>query len=209
MQNFILIAVSITILMACGGSDYSEAENLIITDSTDGVGSFYECFGTDYYETSILPEEAYRRAECFISLVRESSIKEGVAFNELDVGANQHTILQYANSWYALAAEKGYPLAAKRLDRNQLALYAIEGQISTSNGSNHALLASEEQFYFLDLDHSGTLTLQEVMGDHALADSFAATDLDENGQINIAEYFIFTGEATAAGNETSFQELLE
>ena len=90
-----------------------------------------------------------------------------------------------------------------------MALHVIEGQLKASESRDYGLLASEKVFNLLDLDGNRSLTLEEALADHELVKAFSSSDLDKNGQINIAEYFIYSGEATAAGNETSLQELLE
>jgi len=204
MNKKLLIAVSVLLLTGCGGSEYTEIQEALITRSTDGIGPFYECFDSDYNETVVLSEDAYNKGECFMVLTRGTTSLGQSTFNELEVGANKHTILQYADSWYSIAADQGHPLAKNRLDLNQLALYAIEDRLLVSEKINYGLLASEKQFNFLDADHNGSLTLQEVLTDQELAQSFSLSDFDEDGKISIEEYIIYSGEATAAGNVESF-----
>jgi len=206
MNKNILITANLLLLTGCGGSEYSAIQDGLITASADGIGSFYECFDANYNETIVIPEDAYQKGECFMTLARGNSSLDQNSFNESEVGASQHTVLQYADSWYSIAARKGHPIANLRMDHNQLALYAIEDKLLTSNKANYELLASEKEFNFLDVDQSGLLTVQEVFADQELVQSFSSSDFNEDGKISIEEYIIYSSEATAAGIEEPIQD---
>jgi len=207
-KNLLLMANSL-LLIGCGGSEYAEIQGAVITMSADGVGPFYECFDSGYNDTIILSEDAYQKGECFMSLVQENTNLDQNTIKKLAVGANQHTILQYADSWYAMAASKDHPLAKLRLNHNQLALYSMESNLLGREKANAELLASEKEFNFLDTDQSGLLTIQEGLANQALAQAFFASDFNEDGKISIDEYIIFSSEATAAGNKDQLQDQLE
>ena len=209
MNNNLRIATSLLFLTGCGGSEYTAIQDALVTMSADGTGSFYECFDAEYNETVAIAEDAYQKGECFMTLARGTTSLDQSSFNESEVGANQHTVLQYADSWYSIAARIGHPIANLRMDHNQWALYAIEDRHLTSEKATYELLASEKKFSFLDADHNGLLTLQEVFADQELAQTFSSSDFDEDGKISIEEFIIYSGEATAAGNEESLPYQLE
>mgnify|MGYP000081774389 CR=1 FL=1 len=209
MNKSLVIAANLLLLTGCGGSEYAQIEDSLITTSADGVGSFYECFDQDYNETVVLSEDAYLKGECFMTLTLENSNLNQSSFNEAIVGADKHTVLQYADSWYYIAANKGHPIAKLRVDHSQLALYAMEDGFLAIERAKHELLASEKEFKFLDADESGLLTLEEVLANQELAQSFSSSDFDEDGKISIEEYIIYSGEATAAGHEKPLQDQLE
>jgi len=198
MNNYLLATSVILLLAGCAGenTDIQEAVN---TSSSDGTGPFHECFSSDYNNKIILPEAAYQKGECFLSLAL-SEHEDGKGFNEVEVGANQHTVLQYANSWYSMAANAGFPLAKSRLSHNQSELYAVESSVLAIENRGYEQLASEKEFNALDADHNGSLSFEEASATLSLAKSFSFSDFDENGKISLAEYIIYTGEATAAGN---------
>ena len=200
MSKHLLTSGIVLALAACSGAEHVDIQDALTVKASDGVGPFYECFSSDYNDTIILPEAAYQKGECFMTLAMGNNNPDGSAFREDDVGANQHTLLQYANSWLSIAAESGHALANHRLSYNKLALYAVEDRILDSQVGRYELLASEIEFEYLDLDHNGLLTRTEASMDEELAQSFSFSDFDENGKISLAEYIIFTGEATAAGN---------
>jgi len=198
MNKYLLATSVILLLTGCAGenTDIQEAINI---SSSDGIGPFHECFSSDYNDNVVLPEAAYQKGECFLSLALSEG-EDGSGFNDLEVGANQHTVLQYANSWYSMAANAGFPLAKSRLDHNQSALYAFESNALESEKGNYEQLASEKEFDLLDADRNGSLSFEEASAILELAKSFSFSDFDENGKISLAEYIIYTGEATAAGN---------
>jgi len=198
MNKYLLTTSVILILTGCTGGNTNTQEALNIS-SSDGMGLFNECFSSDYNAKVVLPEAAYQKGECFLSLAM-SEHEDGNGFNELEVGANQHTVLQYANSWYAMAANAGFPLAKTRLNHSQSALYAFESNALTNEKENYEQLASEKEFDTLDADRNGSLSFEEASAILELAKSFSISDFDENGKISLAEYIIYTGEATAAGN---------
>jgi len=200
MNKYLLTTGIVLALAGCSGAEHVDIQDALTSKSADGVGSFYECFSSDYNNRLVLPEAAYQKGECFMTLAMGNNNLDGSAFNEAGVGANQHTLLQYANSWFSIAADSGHALANHRLNYNQLALYAVEDRILDSEEGHYELLASEIEFEYLDLDHNGLLTQTEASMDKDLEQSFSFSDFDENGKISLAEYIIFAGEATAAGN---------
>jgi len=198
-MNKYLLATSVVILLTGCAGENTDIQEAVNTSSSDGTGPFHECFSSDYNNKVILPEAAYQKGECFLSLAL-SEHKEGKGFSEVEVGANQHTVLQYANSWYLMAANAGFPLAKSRLNHNQSELYAFESRVLAIDKGSYEQLASEKEFDILDIDHNGSLSFEEASATLSLAKSFSFSDFDENGKISLAEYIIYTGEATAAGN---------
>jgi hypothetical protein len=208
MNKYIQAAGLTIVLSACGG-EYPATHDSDSLLASDGIGPFYNCFELDYHDKVNTPDEAYHKGECFMSLAKGDNLLGQRVFNEADVGADQHTLLQYANSWLLYATTKGHSLAEYHLAQNQTALASISGAPSYGRQDEGVMLAYERLFNLLDIDGNGYLNLKEAQTDRTLARSFASFDFDDNGRISLGEYVISSSEATAAGNQIEADSLTQ
>ncbi len=76
----------------------------------------------------------------------------------------------------------------------------VAGSAFADETQDAEMLKSEAEFVSLDADKSGALSQDEAAADQALAEAFATTDVDQDGQISKQEFILYSGDATAAGN---------
>lgn len=199
-MNKYLPALGVALILTGSGGHFSDSDSQKPM-STDGISSFHNCFDSEYHAQTITPEEAYKKGECFMNLAKGNRLLGQSIFNQSEAGADRHTILQYANSWFVVAAGKGSSIAKYSLEQNRVALYDLEYQATSDAKANREMLAYKRQFNMLDVDHNGYLSLDEVQVDQKLARSFSQSDINDNGRISLGEYMVSTSEATAAGYE--------
>lgn len=205
MNKYLQASGIVLILSGCGG-EYAAIQDSQNITSADGVGPFYACFDEGYHKSIKIPELAYQQGKCFMDLAKGDNLLGQSIFNELEVGADQHTLLQYAYSWYTYAAEKGHALATYSLGQNQDALLAFDQQINAPDDASSVMFAYESKFHSLDSDRNGSITFAEAKLDLELSQSFAKTDINEDGRLSLGEYIVYSSEATAAGVEGNGRE---
>lgn len=198
-MNKYLKASGIALILTGCSSEYATVQDALLTKSAEGDAPFFECFGSDYHEPVIVSEVAYQQADCFMSLAQSDKLLSQSIFNELKVGADQHTVLQYAYSWFAFSADQGYGLAKYSLEHNQTALYAFEDELIKMDRAKNQQFVYGKEFNALDTDQNGVLSFNEAQEDQILVQSFARADIDENGTLSLGEFIVSSGEATAAG----------
>jgi len=156
---------------------------------------FDNCFSEGYNIAELTKDQIYLTAQCFTSLLE----KEKIEFASL--GASKLTIMQYSDSWYRAAVEKGHKLAQAHLDSNIVAFTALEQQTHFGiTAPVEQLLASEIAFNALDIDGNGLLSLSEASASKNLKKAFSKVDFDSDGDLSAGEYTILYGDMTAAGN---------
>ena len=197
MKNTIINKLSIAsfFLIMCYGITFvnAAAEDTISDIYSSG---FDACFSEGYHISELTKSQIYTTAQCFTSLLK----KEGT--EAVSLGASKLTIMQYSDSWYKAAVEKGHKQAQSSLDANRVAFNALEQQ--TYFGvivQEDQLLASEKVFNSLDTDGNGMLSLAEASNSKNLKDTFSEVDYDNDGVLSAGEYIILYGDMTAAGNK--------
>jgi len=185
--------VSLVLIMCCGVSSVSAA----VEDGTSDIYSsdFDACFSEGYNTSELTKDQIYFTAQCFTSLLE----KEGSETTSL--GASKLTIMQYSDSWYRAAIEKGHKLALDSLNANLVAFSALEQQTHFGiMAQDDQLLASEKAFNALDIDRDGLLSLAEASTSKNLKKNFSKVDFDNDGVLSAGEYTILYGDMTASGN---------
>ena len=187
------ISSATLVLIMCYGASFTHAatnENI----SNIYSSQFDSCFSEGYNVDELTQDQTYITAQCFTSLLE----KEGA--DTASLGASKLTIMQYSDSWYKAAIEKGHKLAQDNLDANTIAFNTLKQQthfgIIEQDGQ---LLASEKAFKALDADNNGTLSLNEASNSQGLKLAFSEIDFDNDGMLSVGEYTIQYGEMTAAG----------
>jgi len=185
---------SLVLLMSYGFTSACNAAE----ENFSGIYSsqFDSCFSEGYNVDELTQDQAYITAQCFTELLEQ----EGVDTESL--GASKLTIMQYSDSWYKAALEKGHKLAKDSLDANTIAFNALK--LQTHFGlieQNSQLLASEKAFNALDTDGNGLLSLAEASSSKNLKEAFSKVDFDSDGVLSAGEYTILYGDMTAAGNK--------
>jgi len=184
---------SLVLIMCCGASSVNASAEENISDIYSS--NFDACFTEGYNISELTKDQIYTTAQCFTSLLEKHDLPTD------SLGASKLTIMQYSDSWYRAAVEKGHQLAQTNLDSNMLAFTALEQQ--THFGTivhDDQLLASEKAFNSLDLDGNGLISIAEASNSTNLKKTFSKVDFDNDGVLSAGEYTILYGEMTAAGN---------
>jgi|GEM_PF-4305383 len=189
-----LSSASLVLIMCYG---ISSANALAAETNSDIYSSdFDDCFSEGYNISELTKGQIYTTAQCFTSLLETSGAEAA------SLGASKLTIMQYSDSWYRAAVEKGHKQAQSGLDANLIAFSALEQQTHFSViAQDDQLLASEKAFNSLDTDRNGMLSLAEASISKELKDTFSEVDYDSDGVLSAGEYTILYGDITAAGNK--------
>ncbi|MDX1452475.1 MAG: hypothetical protein R3183_07940 [Oleiphilaceae bacterium] len=156
---------------------------------------FDMCFEHGYNVDDVTQQQAFATAQCFTTL-----LETGV--DPMVTGASEHTIRQYATSWYSAAADKGHALALAHITRTLIALNQLEQSLhSRVTDAEWQLLAQNQSFVSLDTNRDGFLSADEAAQSSDIQLGFSTVDMDKDGLVSIAEYTIKHGEATAAGQQ--------
>jgi hypothetical protein len=187
-----LSRASLVLIMCYGTSFTHAATDEIISDIYSS--KFDSCFSEGYNIDKLTQDQAFITAQCFTSLLEI----EGADITFL--GASKLTIMQYSDSWYKAAIEKGHKLAQAKLDANTIAFNTLKQQAHFGIiEQDEQLLASEKTFKTLDADKNGTLSFAEASSSQDLKAAFTEIDFDNDGKLSVGEYTIQYGEMTAAG----------
>ena len=155
---------------------------------------FHACFSEGYNTSELSKDQLYTTAQCFTNLLQKEETQA------VSLGASKLTIMQYSDSWYRAAADKGHKLAQKGLDKNLFALAKLEGQTHFGTApQEEQMFASEKVFKILDTDKDGFISIAEASTTEYIKNDFSKTDFDNDGMLSQGEYTIQYGESTAAG----------
>ncbi|OUR88403.1 hypothetical protein A9Q81_23990 [Gammaproteobacteria bacterium 42_54_T18] len=99
------------------------AEDSVSTD-------FESCILQEYGDSQLSPEAAYQIGACFYEIVHERCMHQGdfeLANKSLMTLSNvsSHIILQYADSWFVLAAKDGHQTAMQQLAKTRKKLDTV------------------------------------------------------------------------------------
>jgi len=184
---------SLVLIMSCGASLASASTE---DNSSDFYSSAFDaCFSEGYNISELTKDQIYITAKCFTSLLEKEDSETA------SLGASKLTIMQYSDSWYRAAIEKGHNQALDSLNANMIAFTALEQQTHFGIiAQDDQLLASEKAFNALDSDKDGLLSLAEASTSKNLKKNFSKVDFDNDGVLSAGEYTILYGDMTASGN---------
>ncbi len=92
----------------------------------EGVSTDFEsCILQEYGDSQLSPEAAFQIGACFYKIVHARCMHDGEPVSEPLMtlsSVSSHIILQYADSWFVLAAKDGHQAAVQQLAKTRLKL---------------------------------------------------------------------------------------
>ena len=146
------ISSATLVLIMCYGASFTHAatnENI----SNIYSSQFDSCFSEGYNVDELTQDQTYITAQCFTSLLE----KEGA--DTASLGASKLTIMQYSDSWYKAAIEKGHKLAQDNLDE----ITVVPNPYVTSSMYNES--ATSKQINFMHLPDECTISIYTITGE--------------------------------------------